>query len=279
MFSVRVDGLRKVYKGGVVALDDVSFAVKAGDAVAIIGPSGAGKTTLFRALTRTIPLDGGRIELDGVDLYAAGYLKLNSVRKKIGLIYQNHNLVPQLTALHNAGMGAVGRRSTLGTLKDLMFGVSNADKAAIEGALDHVGLIDKVGAKAAALSGGEQQRVAIARLLIQDPAIILADEPAASVDPASASTIMEIFTRLNREEEKTVICNLHDIALAKRYFKRVLGISAGRLVFDESPDELTEGILDEIYLGARENTSESRDGRVCNERLAREGFGGIVREQ
>lgn len=276
MSSVAVRELCKVYKhGGVVALDDVSFSLEAGEAVAVIGPSGAGKTTLFRALTRTISVDGGTIEIDGIDLYRAGYLHLGRARQSIGVVYQKHNLVPQLSALHNVAIGMIGRRSTFRSLADLVVGVPNDERSLLEAALEQVGLAGKGDMRAANLSGGEQQRVAIARLLVQEPDLILADEPVASVDPASAEKIMEIFAMLNLECGKTIICNIHDVELAKRYFPRVLAISSGQLVFDGVPFQLTSEMLAEVYATAREHLEDDKVEESCDaciERKVREGL-------
>lgn len=273
MSSVIAEGLRKVYRSeGVIALDGVSFSITPGEAVAVIGPSGAGKTTLFRILTRTIPLESGRVEIDGVDLYRAGYLFLGSVRRRIGLVYQRHNLVTELSALQNAAMGMIGCCSTWRAIKSLAVGLSGEERRIVEEALGRVGLTGKGEVRASNLSGGEQQRLAIARLLVQNPDLVLADEPVASIDPSSSQRIMEVFKELN-EEGKTVICNLHDVELALSYFPRIIAISQGRLVFDGPPSKLTAAVLTEIYRGGREaHADETAEPCICVERLARRGL-------
>ncbi|MHB0976489.1 MAG: phosphonate ABC transporter ATP-binding protein [Candidatus Aquicultorales bacterium] len=274
MSSITIRDLRKVYKtAGVVALDGVSFEVRAGEAVAIIGPSGAGKTTLFRALTRTITLDSGSVEIGGIDLYKAGYLALAPIRKKIGRIYQKHNLVGELSVLHNVQMGVVGSRSTWQVLKGLAVGLSSDERERVRRALEEVGLPEKMPLKAANLSGGEQQRVAIARLLVQDPDVVLADEPVASIDPASSERIMETFARLNGAG-KTVVCNIHDVELASKWFDRIVALATGRIVYDGKPSGLTAATLSSIYEGGREVEEEGTDRScACIEMMARKGFG------
>lgn len=275
MVDIKARDLVKRYaNGGVVALDGVSFSIEPGEAVAVIGPSGAGKTTLFRILTRTAMLDGGRVEIGGIDLYRAGYFHLGFIRRRIGMVYQKHNLVGELSAFHNAAIGMIGGCSTWRAMKNLLFGASRQERAKVEAALERVGLDGKGRLRAANLSGGEQQRVAIARILVQDPDLILADEPVASIDPASTERIMEIFSELNREKGKTIVCNLHDVETAKAYFSRVIAISRGRLVFDGSPSELDREALGEIYRGGREAFErQSEEKCICIERVARHGLG------
>ncbi len=269
--------VKRYANGGVAALDDVSFSIEPGEAVAVIGPSGAGKTTLFRILTRTAFLDGGRVEIGGIDLYRAGYFHLGSIRRRIGMVYQKHNLVGELSAFNNAAIGMIGMCSTWQAMKNLLFGASREERTKIEAALERVGLNGKAESRAANLSGGEQQRVAIARILVQDPDLILADEPVASIDPASTERIMEIFSELNRERGKTIVCNLHDVEIAKEYFPRIIGISEGRLAFDGSPSELDKEVLAKIYRGGREKFEvKSEDNCVCLERIARRGLSGTL---
>ena len=279
MVGIKACDLVKRYaNGGVVALDGVSFAIEPGEAIAVIGPSGAGKTTLFRILTRTAMLDGGRVEIGGIDLYRASYFQLGAIRQKIGMVYQKHNLVGELSAFHNAAIGMIGGCSTWRAMKNLLFGASRQERARVEAALERVGLDGKAGLRAANLSGGEQQRVAIARILVQDPALILADEPVASIDPASTERIMQIFSELNRDLGKTIVCNLHDVETAKAYFRRIIGISGGRLAFDGSPAELDKDTLVRIYRGGRESFDENGEDKcICIERIARRGIGGLNR--
>lgn len=273
MATIKAIKLKKIYNPkNVVALDDVSFTVESGEAVAIIGPSGAGKTTLFRVLTRSITLDGGRVEIDGVDLFSTNYLKLSEVRRGLGTIYQQHNLVRELSVVNNVIMGKLGTWSSLQALKALLFGSPAETMTEVVEALAKVGLEDKVDSAICCLSGGEQQRIAIARLLVQDPNIILADEPVASVDPASADKIMEIFRELNLQRGKTIVCNLHNLFLAKDFFGRVIALQQGKMLFDGSPAQLTPSLLEQIYTKEREWLSPSDNTRsACIKRMAREG--------
>jgi phosphonate transport system ATP-binding protein len=273
MASVKVADLRKTYgRASVVALDGVSFELKSGEAVAIIGPSGAGKTTLFRVLTRSIPLDGGQVVVDGTDLYSASYLNLTKIRRKIGLIYQQHNLVKELDVLRNVIMGKLGVWSSWQALHALLLKPPDDVIDEVKRVLGRVGLANKINSQVTELSGGEQQRVAIARLLLQDPEIILADEPVASVDVVSAQKIMEIFQDLNRSMGKTLICNLHNIGLARTFFERVLALCNGKVLFDGCPTCLDRKLMSSIYTKESEWLEEAGldDTTVCIERLARE---------
>lgn len=273
MASIKVTSLRKTYgREGVVALGDVSFEVESGEAIAVIGPSGAGKTTLFRAMTRSVPLDGGHVEIDGADLYSANYLNLTKIRRKIGFIYQQHNLVKELDVLRNVIMGKLGAWSSWQALHALLFQPPDDVIDEITKMLGQVGLANKINSRVTELSGGEQQRVAIARLLLQDPEIILADEPVASVDVASAQKIMEIFQDFNRNMGKTLICNLHDVNLARTFFERVIALGNGKVLFDGCPSCLDRKLMSSIYTKESMwlHEAELDETRACIERLARE---------
>lgn len=253
MASIKATKLRKIYKPkNVVALDGVSLDIEPGEAVAIIGPSGAGKTTLFRILTRSIPLEAGRIEIDGVDLFNTGYLKLSQLRRALGTVYQQHNLVKELSVINNIIMGKLGIWSSWQALKSLLLGPPPETLRQVCEALARVGLSDRINSPVNSLSGGEQQRIAIARLLVQNPDVVLADEPVASVDPASANQIMEIFRELNARQGTTIICNLHNLALAKDFFGRVIALQKGKIVFDGPTAKLSSSLLQQIYTEERD---------------------------
>ncbi|MDP9454866.1 MAG: hypothetical protein CYG60_18180 [Actinobacteria bacterium] len=233
--------------GGRAALDGVTLSVAPGEGLAVIGASGAGKSTLFRALTRSVPLCSGTVALGGQDLYALSGRELGVARRRVGTIHQSYNLVPQLSAGMNAALGEVGGLGRLATLRALLLGPDAGLSRRVEGALERVGLGDRARARTADLSGGQQQRVAVARLLVQGPGLILADEPLSAVDPVTAEKVMEALLGLNREGA-TLLVNLHDVEAA-RTFPRVVALREGRVAFDGEPKDLTDGILAAIYEG------------------------------
>ena len=259
MYQLR--GIRKVFAGGEVALDDVSLAVGRGEHVAFIGPSGAGKTTLFRILNLTLRPTAGTLILDGQDVSALSDTALRRARTRIGTIYQRQNLVGRLRVVHNVLAGNLGRWSTATALASLLQprGTSEAARA-----LEQVGMPEKLWARTDELSGGQQQRVAIARVLIQNPEVILADEPVSSVDPSLAVTIVSLLRGLAHERRKTLLMNLHSVELALSYFPRIVGIRDGRVRFDLAPDKVTAELLAALYAGYRDEELQLerfRDGK------------------
>jgi len=240
----------KIYRRGhVAALRDVSFEIAAGEAVAFIGPSGAGKTTMLRLLNRFLLPDTGQILVGGRDLATLAPRETRALRRDTGVIYQQHNLVPQLRVLHNVLAGGLGSWSTLGSLAGLV-APTPAKRETARRALAAVGLEGQLDALTADLSGGQQQRVAIARVLVQNPALILADEPVASLDPRTASDVLDTLLRARGQGGKTLLVSIHNVDLVRRHFSRVIGLTGGRAVFDGHPDDLTETSLATIY-GAR----------------------------
>ena len=232
---------------GVAALSDVKLRIEAGEQLAVIGASGAGKSTLFRVLTRSVALDGGRVIVGGHDLYSLSRRKLNELRRRIGTIYQAYNLVPQLSAGVNVSLGEVGEMGSLGTLRAFFVGPDAGLSKRVRAALEETGLGDKAGVRTADLSGGQQQRVAVARLLVQRPDLILADEPFAAVDPVTTERVLETLLHLSREGA-TLLANLHDVEIA-RSFPRVVALREGCVAFDGPPERLTEDELAKIYEG------------------------------
>jgi phosphonate transport system ATP-binding protein len=241
--------------GETPALEDVTIEAEPGERLAVIGASGAGKSTLFRTLTRSVALSSGRVAVGGRDLYALSKKELKDVQRCIGTIYQAYNLVPQLPAGVNAALGEVGDMGVWGTLHTFLVGLDAALASRVVDALDRVGVKDKARVRTANLSGGQQQRVAVARLLVQRPGLILADEPFASVDPVTTERVMEALLELNGEGA-TLLVNLHDVQIARR-FPRVVALREGRVVFDGSPDPLTDEILSQIYAGDPYGTAAS----------------------
>lgn len=230
-----------------LALDGVTVSVEPGERLAVVGASGAGKSTLFRTLTRGVALSGGKVSVGGRDLYALSKEELKAVRRRVGSIYQAYNMVPQLSAGVNAALGEISGMGTLATLRTFLAGPDATLASQVAEALERVGLGDRARSRAAELSGGQQQRVAVARLLVQRPDLVLADEPFAAVDPVTTERVFEALLELNREGA-TLLVNLHDVGTARR-FPRVVALREGRVAFDGPPEHLSEERLNEIYAG------------------------------
>lgn len=240
---IEIKHVDKVYPSGLKALDDVSLTIKDGEFVSIIGLSGAGKSTLIRCINRMHDITKGQILIDGVDISSLKGKQLRLARKDIGMIFQSFNLVKRSSVYKNVLAGRVGYHNTFETL----FGIySKEEKMLALRSLDKLGILDKAYVRADELSGGQQQRVALARALTQDPKLILADEPVASLDPVTTISVMDDFTRINNLGI-TIIANMHHVDLAKRYSSRIIGIKAGKIVFDGKPSEVTDEVITEIY--------------------------------
>lgn len=257
-----LERVRKVFSDGSVAVDEISLTVGPGEHVAFIGPSGAGKTTLFRLLNLTLRPTSGLLRLDGVDVSALSDFELRQARRKIGTIYQQHNLVGRLRVVHNVLAGNLGRWSTLRAFASL---VRPQEIKGAHQALRQVGITEKLYARTDGLSGGQQQRVAIARVLVQDPDVILADEPVSSVDPSLALSIVVLLRDLSRDSGKTLLMNLHSVELALTHFPRIIGIRDGRVLFDLAPDKISEELLSGLYAG---HVDEEIQAERFNEILA-----------
>jgi phosphonate transport system ATP-binding protein len=243
-----IEAFSKIFPGKAVpALADVSARIPPGQFVAVIGKSGAGKTTLLRCLARAMVATAGRILFGGQDLAALRGAALRRHRARVGMIYQQFNLVRRLTVVDNVLVGRLPHLRGWRTWAALGRRFDAHERAVALRCLDHVGLVDRVWQRTDTLSGGEQQRVAIAKILAQGPTVILADEPVASLDLSNGRLVMETLRRIASERGITVIATLHHVEYARRYADRVLGFKAGRLVFDGAPAKLTDAGLFEIF--------------------------------
>jgi phosphonate transport system ATP-binding protein len=239
-----IDHLNKVFPNGTRALDDVSLEVRDGEFVSIVGLSGAGKSTLLRCINRLVEPTSGRIVLDGADVTAASGAELRQIRQRIGMIFQQFNLVRRSSVLTNVLSGRLG---SVSPLYSLVGHFPEEDYQRAFASLERVGIPEKAYQRADTLSGGQQQRVGIARALMQEPRIILADEPVASLDPATSHSVMKYLEQVNREDGIIVLCNLHFLSLARRYATRVVALKEGRLVFDGLPKEIDPRRFKDIY--------------------------------
>ena len=241
---LRVENLTKIFPDGTEALHNVSFQVKDGEFLAIIGLSGSGKSTLLRCINRLIDPTEGRVTWDDEDITAAQGKELRRIRRHIGLIFQQFNLVKRSSVRTNVLSGRLGYANQFLSL----FGrFSSQDRQRASAALERMGISDKAENRADQLSGGQQQRVGIARALMQEPRLMLADEPVASLDPVLAHSILRYLELLNRQDGITVLCSLHFLDLVHRYATRVIGLKDGEMVFDGLPSELTAERFKEVY--------------------------------
>jgi len=241
-----LERVRKIFGRRQAALDGIDLRIQKGERVALIGPSGAGKTTLFRLLNFTLRPSSGKLWIEGTDIESLHGRRLRQARCRIGTVYQQHNLVPRLKVVHNVLAGGLGRSSTLRSLWSLL---SPSDIGLAHRALAEVGIPDKIFERTDELSGGQQQRVAIARVLVQNPEVILADEPVSSVDPSLATAIVRLLIDISRDTQKTLLMSLHSVDLALAYFSRVVGIKDGTTAFDLSPAKISEEMLEDLYAG------------------------------
>jgi len=246
--------IRKVTRrfGSNVAVNKVDLSIPHGQMIGVIGRSGAGKSTLLRMINRLIDPSDGTITFAGTRVSALRGSALRSWQRDCAMIFQQFNLVPRLDVVSNVLHGTLNRRSTLSTVFN-MFPRDDIHQAI--DILERLGIAGHAPKRVEALSGGQQQRVAIARALMQDPKIILADEPIASLDPMNAQVVMDALRKIHDEDGRMIVCNLHTLDTARRYCDRVIGMRDGNIVFDGLPDELTTSAAREIY-GADESFSE-----------------------
>ncbi|WP_254765953.1 phosphonate ABC transporter ATP-binding protein [Salinilacihabitans rarus] len=259
MPKVSLTNVTKVYGEDTVALDGISFDVPAGEFVVVLGPSGAGKSTLLRILNGlTAPTEGS--------VYI-GDEQVTGAREDVGMVFQMHYLIESLSAYRNALTGALSRTDLL---RSLLTMYDREDKRAALEALETVGLLEAAPQRAGSMSGGQKQRVGIARALVQDPNLLLADEPVASLDPKAAKDVMGYMKQAARERELTTIASLHQVNIAREFGDRFLGVRDGELIFDGTADELTMSVVDEIYYGDGERRGDGI-GEPSSQRSAANG--------
>lgn len=238
------DHVSKVYPNGVVGLDDVTLSIEEGEFVAIIGRSGAGKSTLLRSVNRMHDITSGSLTVNGVSVGELRGKALRNFRRRVGMVFQSFNLVTRTTVIRNVLAARVPEMP----FWRVFFGAfRREDKLIALESLDKVGILDKAYIRADQLSGGQQQRVALARTLAQKPQVILADEPVAALDPVTAKQVMLDFVRINDEMNISILLNIHHVELALEYADRIIGIRAGKIVFDGPTSAVTQEVLDRIY--------------------------------
>ena len=241
-----IEGLGKVYPGGQRALDDVSLRIERAEIVAVIGSSGAGKSTLIRCINRLVEPTAGQILFHGLDLARLRGKALRAARRRIGMVFQEYNLVERLTVMENLLSGRLGYVSPWNAWRRRF---PDQDIARAQALLETVGLTGFANRRADALSGGQRQRVGIARAVMQEPRLLLADEPTSSLDPKTSVEIMQLLADVARSHRIPVLINMHDVSLARRFADRILGMEGGRIVFDGAPGALSDAILKQIYGG------------------------------
>src|SRR5437899_4921068 len=241
---VSIKDLVKTYPTGTRALDGITLAIERGEFVVLIGLSGSGKSTLLRCINRLVDPTSGSVTFDGADVTRASGRDLRRIRRRIGMIFQQFNLVRRISVFSNVSAGRLGYRSIWRTVAGRP---TRTDVALAFENLGRVGIADRAYSRADALSGGQQQRVGIARALMQKPELMLADEPVASLDPATSRSVMKYLEEINKKDGITVICSLHFLSLARRYGTRVIALNGGKVAFDGKPADIDERRFKEIY--------------------------------
>ncbi len=241
---LKVQNLHKIYDNGTHALKGVSFEVREGEFLVIIGLSGSGKSTLLRSINRLIEPTSGSVYFLNKDITHIKGEELRKAKRQIGMVFQQFNLIKRRSVLSNVINGRLG---SLGTFESLLERYSDQVYEEAYKSLEQVGITDKAKVRADSLSGGQQQRVAIARSLMQNPKLLLADEPVASLDPATSNSVMQYFEKINKELGTTVICNLHFLSLVRRYASRVIALKAGEIVYQGLPSDIDEAWFKTIY--------------------------------
>lgn len=234
----------KTYNNITKALHDISFAVEEGEFVSVIGPSGAGKSTLLRCINRLVDASSGAIVLDGQDITKFKKKELRHVRTKTGMIFQHYNLVNRLSVIENVLHGRLGQKSTI---SGMIGHYTEKEKEKAFEIINELGLNEQAYKRCDELSGGQKQRVGIARAIMQEPRIILCDEPIASLDPKASKVIMDHLSNINKKNKITCIVNLHQVDVALKYSERIIGVTGGKIVYDGPSENLTKEIIHDIY--------------------------------
>ncbi|USD59650.1 phosphonate ABC transporter ATP-binding protein [Vibrio sp. SCSIO 43140] len=264
MPTLTLNGLTKHYSNSDRALTDVSLSIQAGEVVGLIGPSGAGKSTLIRCINRLTEPTSGEVNFEGTDLTKLSKSQLKQARRQIGMIFQEYALIERLTVMENVLSGRLGY---VPFWRSFLRKYPETDIRNAFALLDRVGLLAHADKRADALSGGQRQRVGIARALAQQPSLLLIDEPTAALDPKTARQIMRLITNICREHQLPAIINIHDVNLAKQFVDRVVGLNAGEVVFDGTPEELDETALTKIYGEEDWNTPNQDDAETAEPEL------------
>jgi len=242
--ALEIENLEMIYPDGTHAIKDLALTVQPGELVAVIGSSGAGKSTLMRNVNRLVNPTGGSVRFFGKEVTKAGYRALRKIRREIGMIFQNFNLVNRSSAVHNVLHGKLGYTGTL------RGGLGHFSRAEVEEALmilNRVGLADQAFKRADELSGGQKQRVGLARAICQKPRLILADEPIASLDPGASERVMQYLSEICRQDEITAMVSLHQVEYAREFATRMVGLRDGSIIFDAATDQWSDEMIDALY--------------------------------
>lgn len=245
-----VNNITKKYKNGITALKDVSLTAEKGEFISVIGPSGSGKSTLLRTINRMIDIDAGTILFNDVQIEKLKGKEINRFRRQIGMIFQSYNLVERLTVIENVLHGRLGYKSVLAGSLGLY---TEEEKKEAFSILEKVDMMKYAYQRCSELSGGQKQRVGIARALMQNPVLLLCDEPIASLDPKSSERVMDYLRKITDEMGITCIVNLHQVDIAIKYSDRIIGLNEGYKVFDDAVENLTKEKVEKIYSGFRED--------------------------
>ncbi|WP_077369844.1 phosphonate ABC transporter ATP-binding protein [Anaerosalibacter sp. Marseille-P3206] len=241
---LKIEGLTVSYDGKTLAIDNINTEIKQGEFIGIIGSSGSGKSTLLKSINLLVTPSSGKVYIDDVDIIKLNNSQLRNIRRQIGFVFQDYNLIERSTVLENVLIGRLGYKSSLKSF----FGLFNdEDYESASNALRQVGLSKKMFERAEELSGGQKQRVAIAKTLCQKPKIILADEPVSSLDIATSQNIMDYFKAINDKKNITIMINLHDVNLAKKYCHRIIALKNGKIIYDGKVGDLKDELLKELY--------------------------------